>query len=220
MKDIYEILKKLGIEMADDKKKDFETSFFANYKTVEEMNNMKSKLEKAEGERDTYKGKYDTDIKQRDEDLKKLKKQLEDAGADSETVEKLKTQLSDLQTSYDDAKTKYDAELKKQAYEYAVKEKTNNIKFSSNSAKKAFLSDVINSNLTMKDGEVLGFDDFVNKYKEQDAGAFLTDEPKEDKPGEKVDKPFFSGKASGSKSQETDSGKDGKQENKERPLIW
>ena len=47
------------------------------------------------------------------------------------------------------------------------------IKFSSESAKKAFLADLTAKKLTLQDdGTLLGFDDFVKSYKQADPGAF------------------------------------------------
>ena len=46
------------------------------------------------------------------------------------------------------------------------------LKFSSASAKKAFLSDLTAKKLTLEDGKLLGFEDYVKTYKEQDPGAF------------------------------------------------
>ena len=47
------------------------------------------------------------------------------------------------------------------------------IKFSSESAKKAFLADLTAKKLTLQDdGTLLGFDDFVKSYKQSDPGAF------------------------------------------------
>lgn len=50
------------------------------------------------------------------------------------------------------------------------------IKFSSESAKKAFLADLTAKKLTLQDdGTLLGFDDFVKSYKKTDPGAFAPD---------------------------------------------
>ena len=47
------------------------------------------------------------------------------------------------------------------------------LKFSSESAKKAFLADLSAKKLTLQDdGTLLGFDDFVKSYKQADPGAF------------------------------------------------
>ena len=63
----------------------------------------------------------------------------------------------------------------------------------------------------MENGKILVFDDFVNAYKEQDAGAFVVDDDTEaGKP-----KPTFSGKTTPTPDEPTP-----EHENKDRPLIW
>lgn len=210
MKNIYEILKSFRLEVPEDKKAEFDKLLNENYKTQAEVNNLNGKLTKAESERDALQVKYNDDIKQRDTDLAELKQKLADAGTDAETLKNLQGEFDTLKTTYANAQTEYKKALDKQAYEYAVREKTNSIQFTSNSAKKAFLNDALAKNLTMDNGNILGFDDFVNAYKEQDAGAFVvettTDEPKP---------PMF-----GSKSTKKDEPSPKADEPKERPLIW
>ena len=210
MKNIYEILKSFGLAVPEDKKDEFDRMLNENYKTQAEVNNLNSKLTKAEGERDALQVKYNDDIKQRDTDLADLKQKLADAGTDAETLKNLQAEFDTLKTNYANAQADYQKQLNKQAYEFAIKEKTNGLQFTSNSAKKAFLSDALAKNLTMDNGNILGFDDFVNAYKEQDAGAFVvettTEEPKP---------PMF-----GSKSNKKDEPNPKADEPKERPLIW
>lgn len=71
-----------------------------------------------------------------------------------------------------------DADLKVQGLqrEYALKEQTAALKFSSESARKAFLADLSAKELPMQDGKLLGLDDFVKTYKEGDPAAFASDE--------------------------------------------
>ena len=210
MKNIYEILKSFGLAVPEDKKDEFDKMLNENYKTQAEVNNLNGKLAKAEGERDALQVKYNDDIKQRDTDLADLKQKLADAGTDAETLKNLQAEFDTLKTNYANAQADYQKQLNKQAYEFAIKEKTNSLQFTSNSAKKAFLSDALAKNLTMDNGNILGFDDFVNAYKEQDAGAFVvettTEEPKP---------PMF-----GSKSNKKDEPNPKTDEPKERPLIW
>ena len=210
MKNIYEILKSFGLAVPEDKKDEFDKMLNENYKTQAEVNNLNGKLTKAEGERDALQAKYNDDIKQRDADLADLKQKLADAGTDAETLKNLQAEFDTLKTNYANAQADYQKQLNKQAYEFAIKEKTNGLQFTSNSAKKAFLSDALAKNLTMDNGNILGFDDFVNAYKEQDAGAFVvettTEEPKP---------PMF-----GSKSNKKDEPNPKADEPKERPLIW
>ena len=210
MKNIYEILKSFGLAVPEDKKDEFDKMLNENYKTQAEVNNLNGKLSKAESERDALQVKYNDDIKQRDTDLADLKQKLADAGTDAETLKNLQAEFDTLKTNYANAQADYQKQLNKQAYEFAIKEKTNSLQFTSNSAKKAFLSDALAKNLTMDNGNILGFDDFVSAYKEQDAGAFVvettTDEPKP---------PMF-----GSKSTKKDEANPKADEPKERPLIW
>ena len=60
---------------------------------------------------------------------------------------------------------------------YLVKEQTSELSFSSESAKKAFLYDLVAKDLPVQDGKILGFEDFVKAYKESDPNAFMPDKP-------------------------------------------
>lgn len=211
MKNIYDILKSFQIEIPADKKEEFEKLLNENYKTISEMSNIQNKLEKAEGERDTYKDKYDTDIKQRDADIKDLQTKLKNAGTDAEKLKNLETDLATLQTNYDTAKTDYEKKLADQAYEFAIKEKVAGLKFTSNSAKKAFLADITADRLKMKDGDLIGFDDYVSKYKEQDAGAFVTEQT------DPETKPHFTSKVQNKPTSGTDPKPTA---DKKYPLVW
>lgn len=210
MKNIHEILKSVGIEVPTDKKEAFDKEVLENYKTVSEVNLIRGKLEKAESERDTYKNKYDEDIKKRDADLEDLQKKLKNAGVDAEKLKTLETDLATLKTTYEESKGEYEKKLADQAYEFALKQKVDGLKFSSNSAKKAFIADAMKEEMKIKDGELQGFDSFVKSYKENDAGAFISEEPN------KQDPPHFSGKSTGTGSQQ----KVENQEKPSRPLIW
>lgn len=210
MKNIHEILKSVGIEVPSDKKEAFDKEVLENYKTVSEVNLIRGKLENAESERDTYKNKYDEDIKKRDTDLEDLQKKLKNAGVDAEKLKTLETDLATLKTTYETSKGEYEKKLADQAYEFALKQKVDGLKFSSNSAKKAFIADAMKEEMKIKDGELQGFDSFVKSYKENDAGAFISEEPP------KQDPPHFSGKSTGTDSQQ----KTDNQEKQSRPLIW
>ena len=58
---------------------------------------------------------------------------------------------------------------------YAAQNAAAGLKFSSESAKKAFLADLSAKKLPVQDGALLGFDDFVKSYKESDPAAFAPD---------------------------------------------
>ena len=211
MKNIYEILKSYGIEIPEDKKEAFDKEVLENYKTVKEVDTLRNKLEAAESDKKAIEVKYNTDIAQRDTDLATLQEKLKNAGADADKLSNLQTDFDTLQQTYNTAKADYEKQLAKQAYDFAIRENVANLKFSSNSAKKAFIADITAKNLSMENGKILGFDDFVNAYKEQDAGAFVVDDDTEaGKP-----KPTFSGKTTPTPDEPTP-----EHENKDRPLIW
>ena len=194
MNNIFDIMKSFGVEVPSDKKDEFEKKVLENYRTVSEVNNLNNKLEQAKTERENLQIQYNTDLERRDSDIKDLEKKLKDAGTDATKLETLQNDLTTLQANYDTAKSEYEKQLAKQAYEFAVKEKVAELKFSSNSAKKAFIADAMNEEMKMKDGELQGFDTFLETYKKNDAGAFASDDTLKPKDVD-VPKPHFVGKS-------------------------
>lgn len=209
MKNIYEILKAFELEIPEDKKESFEKELNSNYKTIKEVDGIKEKLSSAE----SAKTKLQEDLKNRDEDLANVKKELEEAGEDAKKLEDLTEKLKTLQNDYSEQQKKYTKQLDDQKYEFAIKELASGLKFSSNSAKKSFLRDLMENKLSMKDEEVLGFKDFVDKYKEQDAGAFVVED--EDPNKNKKSKPKFA-----DKTRKIDEPEPENDEPKSRPLVW
>ena len=210
MKNIYELLKDLGLEIPSDKKETFDKAFTDNYKTVAEVNKIQSKLDNLKSEKKTLQDQYDTDIAARDKDIEDFKKQLSEAGVDKGKIEELTNQLNTMQDTYNTSKTEYEKKLKDQQYEFLVREKVNGLKFTSNGAKKAFIEDVLAKNLQVENDKLLGFDDYVNAYKEEDAGAFVVEEsndPKDNDP-----KPSFATK--------TTKVEEPKAEEFINPVIW
>ena len=182
MENILKILKDFGVEISQEKEKDFEKKVLENYKTVSEVEKLQSKLTDAEDKAKTLQEQYDTDISKRDTDLKDLQEKLKAGEGNAETLKDLQDKLATLQTTYDTEKSEYQKKLAEQEYNFLVKEAANSLKFSSNSAKKQFIQDVTENRLSVKDGSLMGFSDFVEKYKEADAGAFLSEEAPQEKP--------------------------------------
>jgi hypothetical protein len=113
------------------------------------------------------KDKYDTLLTDRDG----LKTRLEEAngklsGYDPEWKEKA-------------AQAQLDADNKIKAMQRSqvLKEQSASIKFSSESARKAFISDLEAKNFPVEDGKVIGFEEFLKSYKEMDPNAFAPDKP-------------------------------------------
>lgn len=82
MKDIFEIMKEFGIEVPEDRQKDFEKKVLENYKTASDYDVQAKKLEAAEGKVQTLTdslGKFkDVDVDRLNGDIEKLRKKLED----------------------------------------------------------------------------------------------------------------------------------------------
>lgn len=212
MKNIYEILKTNGIEIPEDKKEGFEKELNENYKTINEVEGLRTKLTAAETASTNWQTKYNEDIKKRDDDLTTLKTQLQTAGQDATKMKEIQDTLTALQNTYNTETAKYKQQLESQRYEFEIKELTNNLKFTSNSAKKAFLQDLLANPLSRKDDKLIGFDDFVKAYKESDEGAFVKEEP--NTPNQ-PNIPNFLGKSNPGGVPETP-----KDTTKERPVIW
>lgn len=139
--------------------------------------------------RDTTIEDLNAQITKRDTDISGLQEQLTKSGADNKTkVSDLTKQLEQLQADYSNEKQAYEKRLNKQSYEFAVREFANTQKFSSNAAKRDFISEMIGQNLQMKDNTILGADDFVKLYQEKNSDAFI--KPEEQKPEEEK-KPQF-----------------------------
>lgn len=114
-------------------------------------------------------------ITTRDTDLAELKKQLEAAGVDATKLQEATEGLAALQAKYDGDMKSYKEQLKKQAYEFAVKEFTSNQKFTSKAAKEYFEKALIAKELKMDKDKILGADDFLTAYKAEDPSAFVTE---------------------------------------------
>lgn len=144
-------------------------------------------------------------IAQRDTDLSGLKDQLAAAGNDVEKLNQLSTDLSNLQGKYDNDVKSYKEQLKKQAYEFAVKEFAATKNFSSNAAKRDFINSMIGKDLKMDGGKILGADDFVAAYTQDNADAFYV-EPESSYEESEPFRPQFAGPTHGSETNETSGG--------------
>ena len=135
-------------------------------------------------------------------DLEELQNQIKAAEGDASKIAALTSQVAQLQTDAKTAADKYEAQqkdfqsqLEKQANEFAIKTRVGGLKFSSASAKRAFTQDILGAGLKVDGENVLGFDDYVAKYKaEIDPDAFAKEEePKEPEPKNQTPPPIFSG---------------------------
>lgn len=112
-------------------------------------------------------------ISTRDKDLDALKTKLAEAGENSTKLQELSDDLTKLQTKYDDDAKSWKAQLKAQAYDFAVKEFAGTKEFSSGAAKRDFIDQLRKAELKMDGDKILGAEDFTEKYKAENADAFV-----------------------------------------------
>ena len=74
-----------------------------------------------------------------------------------------------------DAQKAADAKVAELQAGYAAQNAAAGLHFTSASAKKAFMADLAAKNLPLQGDSLLGFDDFVKTYRENDPGAFAAD---------------------------------------------
>ena len=118
-------------------------------------------------------------VTQRDTDLTDLQARLTAAQADATKLTEAQQALTALQSKYDTDKQSYADRLAKQSYEFAVREKANSLHFSSGSAKRAFIADAIAKEFKQDGDNLLGYEEFVNNYKQSDPSAFAVETPPE-----------------------------------------
>lgn len=142
----------------------------------------KQKFDDELAKKDTQINTLNGTIQTRDTDLATLQQTLKDAG-DIEALKNASKDLADLQKKYDKETKDYQSQLKKQAYEFAVKDFANSKNFTSNAAKRDFIQSMLAKNLNFEDGKIIGAEDFAQMYSKDNEDAFKkVTEPKEPKP--------------------------------------
>jgi hypothetical protein len=111
-------------------------------------------------------------ITQRDTDLSTLQTKLTEAQADSGKLAEVQAAFSGLQTQYTADKEAMEQQMRRQSYEFMVREKANQINFSSAAAKREFIRDAIAKDFKVDGETLLGYEDFLTKYKADDPTAF------------------------------------------------
>lgn len=120
---------------------------------------QREKLTAVETERDTLKTQ-----------LGEANKTIE--GFKAMDIEGVKRAAGEWETKYNTDTQALKDQLAATQYGFAVKEAVANLKFSSESAKKAFVADLTAKKLPLQDGKLLGLEDFAKTYKENDPNAF------------------------------------------------
>ena len=159
MKNIIEILKGHGIEIAEDQTDAITKEVAENYKTVAEFDKKVSRLET---ERDGLQ-----------EQLKTANTSLE--GFKGVDLESLKKEIADAKQKAIDAENDYKAKIAQRDYEDALKTGMGQYKFSSKAAQNSIFERVKGADLKCVEGKIIGLDDYIKSLKEEDASAFVDD---------------------------------------------
>lgn len=139
MKNIFEIMKEYGVEVPEDKKKDFEKAVLENYKTVTDYDNQTKKLETA-----------DATIKANDTAMEELKKQLE--GFKDVDVTALNQRITDLEAEKATIKKEYDDKIADRDFNDVLKEAISSAKGKNAKAITALLDlDALKASKNQKD---------------------------------------------------------------------
>lgn len=113
---------------------------------------------------------------QRDTDMTSLQEQLTAAQSDAGKLTEAQTALTALQTKYAADQQKWDEKIRKQAYDFAIREQAGKLKFTSAAAQRDFIREATSKKLVMENGKLLGFDDFTAVYKAENPGALAEEQ--------------------------------------------
>lgn len=118
------------------------------------------------------------DVKREKDKADSFKTQLDTAqetlkGFEGKDFDKLTRERDEWKEKFSTAKAEYDEKMKSIDFNNAVEAAVKDLKFTSHSARKAFVQDIKDKKLEVKDGKLSGFDDFLKTYKESDSGAFV-----------------------------------------------
>ena len=169
MKNYEELLKDIGIDIPDDKKESFGKSFNENYKTVAEVEKIKTKLENSTSDNSNLTER----LEQSQKDITELKEKLEATGEDATKIKELQTEVENLLKKNEEQSKQFAEAEKQREYLTSVKDAMKDLKFSSKSAEQTFINKAVEKQFASDNGKLLGFDEFVKDYKENDSGAFV-----------------------------------------------
>lgn len=159
---IVEELVKLGLELTDAQKaaiiKKFSEDVISNFE-------HEKKLGKAQAESENW--------KQRAEEAENTLMDFE--GKDFDAIQR---ERDDWKQRAETAEQDFKKQIAERDYADAVEKHVGELTFSSESAKKAYVTDLKAAALTMKEGKIYGLKDFQESYAKSDPNAFITEEEK------------------------------------------
>ena len=118
-------------------------------------------------------------ITKRDSDITGLRDKLTAAQGDATKLTEAQNALTALQSQYDTERQDWEKKTQKQQYEFMVREKANGLNFSSPAAKRDFISQANGKEFKVDGETLLGYEDFLTKYKADNPGALVEATPSE-----------------------------------------
>ena len=149
-------LEKLGVQLTDEMKESIKKNIGEE---VYSKGEFEKKVKKAEDERDQFKTRAET----AEETLK---------GFDGKDIETITKERDEWKQKAELTERNYSERLAEREKSDLLKEACENIKFTSESAKRAIMADIA-KNVTVKDGKLIGFNDLLEDAKKTDASAFV-----------------------------------------------
>ena len=157
-------LEKIGLTLTDEQKsaitKKFSEDVISNFE-------HEKKVSKAETERDNWKERAET----AEETLK---------GFDGKSLEDITKERDEWKRKAEEAEKDYTAKLEAREKEDLLKEAFAEVKFTSEAAKRAIMSQISES-VTVKNGKLIGFNDLLADARKNDAEAFVNEEDEKNK---------------------------------------
>lgn len=121
-------------------------------------------------------------ISQRDIDITGLQEQLAATQGDAAKLAEVQSQLSTLQQNYATAQQEWEANNAKQRKEFMVRERANGLQFTSAAAKRDFLRQANGKDFKLDGDTLMGYEDFLTRYRDENPGAFVVEKPADPEP--------------------------------------
>lgn len=203
MKNVEQILKDAGLEVTEEQKAAINKGMAENYKPIADYDKQVKKAEKAEADRDTYKGQLDA----ANETLEKFKDI--DPEKQAAEIEKYKQAAKEAQ----EAASMQILERDQRDYLNAEFEKLGIV---SGRTRKSLMADIMGEDgLKWKDGAFMGLSDYLEKENEKDH-FYQTQKEKE----EAAEKEKAAGSAPTKFTDKSEGKKETAAETKSVPKIW
>lgn len=157
-----------------------EGGYVSKQKYVDELNAANEKV-----------NTLNENLTSRDNDLAELQSKLEEAGTDAEKLTTLSNDFTSLKEKYDAEVKDYKTQLKKQAYEFAIKQHAGELNFSSEAAKRDYINQAISKDMKMDGESIIGISDFDAIYNQNNGDAFVVEDVNDSNEDESSNMPHF-----------------------------